>query len=93
MKKKLPKFRSREEEAAFWSTHSVADYWKHMEPSDLTFSKNLSSQRTPATDQTINRALQLAGAWSDLDADEVERGMKRLHDERTPSAPLEDQDL
>ena len=34
---KLPDFRkmTREEEAKFWDTHSVADYWEEFKPVDL----------------------------------------------------------
>lgn len=30
--KALPVFESAEEEAAFWDSHSVADYWDQLEP-------------------------------------------------------------
>lgn len=30
--KPLPAFESAEEEAAFWDSHSVADYWDQLEP-------------------------------------------------------------
>lgn len=33
-KKPLPQFRSREEEAVFWDTHSVADFADALEPVD-----------------------------------------------------------
>jgi predicted HicB family RNase H-like nuclease len=32
---KIPHFTSREEEATFWETHSVADYWDTFAPVDL----------------------------------------------------------
>jgi hypothetical protein len=41
-KKSIPKFSTYEEEAAFWDTHSVTDYWDEMEPSEVQFSKDLS---------------------------------------------------
>lgn len=47
MKKKLqtvPKFKSIEEEANFWDTHSTADFPNYWEPApDVKFSKNLKS--------------------------------------------------
>jgi hypothetical protein len=36
-KKKLPVFKSAAEEAAFWDTHSVADYLSALEPADELF--------------------------------------------------------
>ena len=35
--KKLPVFKSSEEEAKFWDTHSVADYIGDLEPADEVF--------------------------------------------------------
>ena len=34
-KSKIPKFKSIEEEAEFWDTHSFADYWDEFKPVDL----------------------------------------------------------
>lgn len=36
-KKKLPRFKSAEEEAEFWETHSVTDYIDQLEPADEIF--------------------------------------------------------
>jgi hypothetical protein len=41
-KKPIPSFTSVEEEAAFWDTHSFADYWGEWTPSKFKFSKHLS---------------------------------------------------
>jgi uncharacterized DUF497 family protein len=38
----IPEFKSREEEAAFWNTHSFADYWEQMEPVKVRLAKHLS---------------------------------------------------
>lgn len=35
VKTKIPEFKNREEEAKFWETHSLADYWNEFEPVDL----------------------------------------------------------
>lgn len=32
---KIPKFKTKEEEAKFWDTHSFADYWDEFEDVDL----------------------------------------------------------
>jgi len=36
-KKRLPEFKTEEEAAEFWDTHSFADYWDQMEPVEVTF--------------------------------------------------------
>lgn len=42
--KDVPKFKSIEEEAAFWDTHSTEDYPDYWQPvSDIKFAKNLTS--------------------------------------------------
>lgn len=33
-KEPIPQFSSREEEAAFWDEHDLADYWQDFEPVD-----------------------------------------------------------
>jgi hypothetical protein len=40
------------------------------------------------TDEDIQLALEAAGAWSDLDADEVLAGLERLRRERKPRPPI-----
>src|SRR6266496_3537733 len=41
-KEPTPSFASREEEAAFWDTHDLADYWRDFKPVRARFAKNLS---------------------------------------------------
>lgn len=41
-KKRIPEFSSAEEEAAFWDTHSTADYEDEFTPVPTRFAKNLS---------------------------------------------------
>ena len=36
------KFTSMEEEAEFWDTHDIADYWDELTPVSMEFSKNLA---------------------------------------------------
>ena len=45
-KKRLPEFASIEEEAAFWDTHSTADYEDEFKPVRVRFAKNLSEGLT-----------------------------------------------
>ena len=35
-------FASREEEAEFWDTHDIADYWHELKPVELEFSGKLA---------------------------------------------------
>ncbi len=39
---KIPEFKNHEEEAAFWDTHSFADYWHEWKPIKVRFAKHLS---------------------------------------------------
>lgn len=41
-KKRIPQFRSREEEARFWDSHDLADYWNDFKPTRVRFAKTLS---------------------------------------------------
>jgi CopG antitoxin of type II toxin-antitoxin system len=41
-KPRIPKFAGRAEEATFWDTHSMADYWDELKPVRVRFAKNLS---------------------------------------------------
>jgi predicted DNA binding CopG/RHH family protein len=45
-KKRIPEFASIEEEAAFWDTHSTADYEDEFKPVRVRFAKNLSEGLT-----------------------------------------------
>lgn len=41
-KEPIPEFASREEEAEFWDTHDLADYWDEFKRTRVRFAKNLS---------------------------------------------------
>ncbi len=43
-----------------------------------------------ASDQSIHQALALAGAWSDLDWDEMERELDRIGHENPPTPPIDE---
>ena len=50
----IPDFSSREEEARYWDTHSVADHLDELEPVKVKFAKNLSEGITVRFDpQTL----------------------------------------
>lgn len=38
----IPDFKSIEEEAAFWDTHDLADYWDEFKPVEVRVAKSLS---------------------------------------------------
>ena len=57
----IPEFRNYEEEANFWDTHSVADYWNDFKPVKVTVAKNLSSGITIRLDpNTLNAVREKA---------------------------------
>ncbi len=58
---RIPEFASREEEAAFWDTHSLADYWDEFKPVRVRFAKNLSEGITIRLDpETLRKVRSLA---------------------------------
>jgi hypothetical protein len=58
---RIPQFRSREEEAAWWDTHDLADYWDEFTPVRARFAKNLSEGITVRLDpETLTELRQQA---------------------------------
>jgi predicted DNA binding CopG/RHH family protein len=49
-KEPIPRFASREDEAEFWDTHDLADYWQELKPVRARFAKNLSEGITVRLD-------------------------------------------
>lgn len=45
-KSKIPKFKSIEEEAKFWDTHSFADYWDEFKPVDVAVELSRPKEET-----------------------------------------------
>lgn len=45
-KSRIPKFKSIEEEAKFWDTHSFADYWDEFKPVDLAVELSKPKEET-----------------------------------------------
>lgn len=41
--RRIPDFATRDEEAAWWDTHSIPDYLDELEPVQARFAKNLSN--------------------------------------------------
>jgi hypothetical protein len=62
-KEPIPNFASYEEEAEFWDTHDVTDYWDDFEPVDLRFSPDLKSFLTiPIDARTLDRLQDAASS-------------------------------
>jgi hypothetical protein len=60
-KSRIPEFSSREEEAEFWDTHSLADYWDDFKPAQAHFAKDLSEGITIRLDpETLKKVRVLA---------------------------------
>lgn len=57
-KEPIPEFKTREEEAAFWDTHDVADYWDEFKPVKVHFAKNLSQGLTVRFDEETLNAIR-----------------------------------
>jgi predicted DNA binding CopG/RHH family protein len=55
---RIPKFANREEEAAFWDTHDISDYWDELKPVKLKVAKNLSKGITIRFDEETLRELR-----------------------------------
>jgi predicted glycoside hydrolase/deacetylase ChbG (UPF0249 family) len=50
----IPDFKTRQELAEFWDTHSLADYWGELTPVKVRVAKNLSTPLTIRVDaQTL----------------------------------------
>lgn len=59
----IPEFHSREEEAAFWDSHDLSDYWGTFKPVRARFSKQLSEGITVRLDpETLSRLRERAHA-------------------------------
>ena len=60
-KSRIPEFANREEEAAFWDTHSLADYWDEFKPVKVRVAKKLSEKVTISLNPDIfKKACSLA---------------------------------
>ncbi len=60
-KSRIPRFKNREEEAKFWDTHSVADYWDEFKPIQVRFARNLSQVLPVRFDaETLDRLRKVA---------------------------------
>ena len=59
--KKIPKFKTREDEARFWNTHSIADYKNELKKINVEVAKPLKMTFTVRLDsETIRKLDQVA---------------------------------
>ena len=57
--KKLPKFKTQEEEIRFWEKHSIAEYWGELEESDDTFKRPKLTPVTLKFDPLVLKKLKM----------------------------------
>lgn len=63
---RIPEFRSREEEAAWWDTHDITDYLDELKPVRVRFAKNLSEGITIRLDPETLLRLRLRARESGI---------------------------
>lgn len=78
---RIPKFSSREEEAEFWDTHDITDYWDELEPVKVRFSDRIDHGVVVVfKSETFDKLFEMAderGVFPDaLIHDWVAKGMK-----------------
>ncbi len=57
--KKLPTFRTQEEEIIFWGKHSISEYWEEMEESTDTFKRPKLTPVTLKFDPLVLKKLKM----------------------------------
>ena len=90
----IPEFASREEEAEFWDTHDIADYWDELKPVKVRFSEKVNHGVIVVFESaTFDRVFEIAserGVFPDaLIHDLVVEGLKKAQatapDSRNPA--------
>lgn len=89
--KELPHFNGAEEEATFWETHSVADYWNQMEPVEVKAERQrkklISIRLDPVYLEQIKQVANRKGIpYQSL----IQMWLVEKLAEQTPSAPAGD---
>jgi len=57
--KKLPTFKTQEEEIKFWGKHSISEYWEELEESDDTFKRPRLTPVTLKFDPLVLKKLKM----------------------------------
>jgi predicted glycoside hydrolase/deacetylase ChbG (UPF0249 family) len=86
-KSRIPAFASREEEAEFWDTHDLSDYWDEFKPVQVRFAKKLSdSVSVPLDPETMGQLQEQAREAGTVPAILVRNWIvERLQDQRQHS--------
>ncbi len=81
----IPEFASREEEAEFWDTHDVTDYWDELKPVHVRFAQNLSEGIAVRLDQATLQKLRSLAKDKGMDPSVMARMwiMERLEEGKT----------
>lgn len=66
-KSRIPEFASREEEAKFWDTHDITDYWDELKPVRVRFAKHLSEGITIRLDPKTLAELRFCAREKGID--------------------------
>ena len=85
-KPRIPKFASRAEEAKFWDSHSMADYWDELKPVRVRFAKNLSQGITIRFDPPTLDKLRLQAQQKGIGPTTLARMwiLEHLADDKAP---------
>lgn len=69
---RIPEFRTREDEAEFWDTHDLSDYWEELMPTEVRVSPTFTSEHLLTV--RFDKA-----DWDDLDRMAREQGIAPAH--------------
>ena len=90
-KEPIPQFASREEEANFWDTHDLADYWDEFKPVKVRFAKNLTAGLTLRLDHETMAKLKEVARQKGMPLTNLVSiwVLERLRQEESQSTPAE----
>ena len=82
-KSRIPEFKTIEEEAAFWDTHDLADYWDEFKPVKVRFADKLFDRVTIPVDADTLAQLDALASEEELNATALARRwvLERLEQE------------
>ena len=82
-KSRIPEFKTIEEEAAFWDTHDLADYWDEFKPVKVRFADKLFDRVTIPVDADTLAQLDALAREQELNATALARRwvLERLEQE------------
>lgn len=87
-KEPIPRFASREEEASFWDSHDLSDYWIDFSPVELAVDEHLSTGLMIDLDPDALAELRQSAASHGIGADALARRwiLERLSADRSRGA-------